>query len=429
MKKRIVSTLLAAAMAASMLVGCGSSAKETAAVQAGKESQAGDTTAQAQEENADDAGASDKPLKVVYLCNGNLGDKGFNDSAASGMQMLADKMGAEVKTIEMGRDETSYEGNYLDVSEQDWDMIVSGTWSVKELAQDIAAEFPDKNYLIFDVSVDRDVVTEGNMMGVNYYSNQAAFLSGVLAAKMLDSGDAKIDPSKKILGFVGSMDTSNINDFLVGYLEGVQYVDPEIKVVTSYVGSFEDVSKCMEMTTQLYNQGAQVVYAPASQSILGAVTAAQKSDKYLIACDQDLYAELKDSDPELAANVISSSLKNVGESIYTSVKGWSEGTMSLDQDYILGLDSGAVGLAKNENYTKLVHEDIQKFIDETEQKVISGDITVGTAFDMTTEDVAALRDGMKPAVADTGPPFLNVKSGVDLGNMRCRKGGAGRMRC
>ena len=396
MKKRIVSTLLAAAMAASMLAGCGSSAKETAAVQAGKESQAGDTTAQAQEENADDAGASDKPLKVVYLCNGNLGDKGFNDSAASGMQMLADKMGAEVKTIEMGRDETSYEGNYLDVSEQDWDMIVSGTWSVKELAQDIAAEFPDKNYLIFDVSVDRDVVTEGNMMGVNYYSNQAAFLSGVLAAKMLDSGDAKIDPSKKILGFVGSMDTSNINDFLVGYLEGVQYVDPEIKVVTSYVGSFEDVSKCMEMTTQLYNQGAQVVYAPASQSILGAVTAAQKSDNYLIACDQDLYAELKDSDPELAANVISSSLKNVGESIYTSVKGWSEGTMSLDQDYILGLDSGAVGLAKNENYTKLVPEDIQKFIDETEQKVISGDITVGTAFDMTTEDVAALRDGMKP---------------------------------
>lgn len=391
MKKRIVSTVLAAAMAASMLAGCGSSAKETAAA-AGKQEQSGDAAAEKNKaESADpaDADASGKKLKVVYLCNGNLGDKGFNDSAASGMQMLADQMGAEVKTIEMGRDETSYEGNYLDVSEQDWDMIVSGTWSVKELAQDIASQFPEKNYLIFDVSVDRDVVTDGNMMGVNYYSNQAAFLSGVLAAKMLDSGDAKIDASKKILGFVGSMDTSNINDFLVGYLEGVQYVDPEIKVVTSYVGSFEDVSKCMEMTTQLYNQGAQVVYAPASQSILGAVTAAQKSDKYLIACDQDLYSELKESDPQLAANVISSSLKNVGESIYTSVKAWSEGTMTLDQDYILGL-------AENENYKAIVPEEIQKFIDETEQKIINGDIAVGTAFDMSTEDVAALRDGMKP---------------------------------
>lgn len=339
---------------------------------------------------------SDKPLKVVYLCNGSLGDKGFNDSAESGMQMLKDKLGAEVKTVEMGRDETSYEGNYLDVSEQDWDMIVSGTWSVKELAQDIAAQFPDKNYLIFDASVDRDVVKDNNMMGLNYYSNQAAYLSGVLAAKMLESGDAKIDASQKVLGFVGSMDTANINDFLVGYLEGIQYVDPEIKVMTSYVGSFEDVSKCMEMTTQLYNQGAQIVYAPASQSILGAATAAQNADKYLIACDQDLYSELAESDKDLAANVLSSSLKNVGESIYTAIEGWQNGEMSLDQDYTLGLDSGAVGLAKNENYKAIVPEDIQKFIDETEQKVIDGEITVGTAFDMSTDEVAALRDSMKP---------------------------------
>lgn len=378
MKKRIACTVLAAVMAASVLSGCGASEKETTGA------------------SAESAGTAEDKLKVVYLCNGNLGDKGFNDSAASGLQMLADQMDAEVKTVEMGRDETSYEGNYLDVSEQDWDMIVSGTWSVKELAQDIAAEFPDKNYLIFDASVDRDVVTEGNMMGINYYSNQAAFLSGVLAAKMLESGDAKIDPSQKILGFVGSMDTSNINDFLVGYIGGIQYVDPEIRVVTSYVGSFEDVSKCMEMTSQLYNQGAQLVYAPASQSILGAVTAAQKADKYLIACDQDLYSELKESDPELAANVLSSSLKNVGESIYTAVKGWTEGTMTLDQDYMLGLDSGAVGLAKNENYTSIVPEEIQNFINETEEKIISGDVEVGTAFDMSTEEVAALRDNMKP---------------------------------
>ena len=389
MKKKVVSVALAAAMTAGVLAGCGgSSSKETTAAPAAEKTEEKADAAESTEAKAEEkTEGSDKPLKVVYLCNGSLGDKGFNDSAESSMQMLKDKLGAEVKTVEMGRDETSYEGNYLDVSEQDWDMIVSGTWSVKELAQDIAAQFPDKNYLIFDASVDRDVVKDNNMMGLNYYSNQAAYLSGVLAAKMLESGDAKIDASQKVLGFVGSMDTANINDFLVGYLEGIQYVDPEIKVMTSYVGSFEDVSKCMEMTTQLYNQGAQIVYAPASQSILGAATAAQNADKYLIACDQDLYSELAESDKDLAANVLSSSLKNVGE---------QNGEMSLDQDYTLGLDSGAVGLAKNENYKAIVPEDIQKFIDETEQKVIDGEITVGTAFDMSTDEVAALRDSMKP---------------------------------
>lgn len=344
----------------------------------------------------DASGGEDGGQKIVYLVNGNLGDKGFYDSAASGIQMMADNLGAETKIIEMGRDETSYESNFLDVSEQDWDLIVCGTFSVSELAQEVAPQYPDKNYLIFDVTVDFDKVTTGNMIGVSYYSNQGAFLSGVLAAKMLlQSGDARIDSSKKMLGFVGSMDTSGINDFLVGYLEGVKYVDPEIQVLTSYVGSFEDVTKCMEMTTQLYNQGAQIVYAPASQSILGAATAAANSDKYLIACDQDLYAQLAESDPNLAATILSTSLKNVGDSLFTAVQGLADGTMTYGNNYTLGLDSGAVGLAKNENYTSIVPAEIQGEIDEVEAKIVNGEIEVASAFNMSTEEVVALRDSMK----------------------------------
>ena len=75
------------------------------------------------------------------------------------------------------------------------------------------------------------------------------------------------------------MDTAVINDFLVGYIEGVKSVDPEIKVMSSYVGSYEDVSKCMEMTTQLYNQGAQIVYVIFS-SPDSSIFADRTPDKY-----------------------------------------------------------------------------------------------------------------------------------------------------
>ena len=150
------------------------------------------------------------------------------------------------------------------------------------------------------------------------------------------------------------------------------------------------------MTTQLYNQGAQIVYAPASQSILGAVTAASNNNKYLIACDQDIYAQLQDSDPELAKAVLSSSLKNVGDSLFTAVEGFANGTMTTDQNYIMGLDSGAVGLAKNENYEANVPEDIRKELEEIEGKIIDGEIEVRTAFQMSTEEVVSLRDEMKP---------------------------------
>ena len=45
--------------------------------------------------------------------------------------------------------------------------------------------------------------------------------------------------------------------------------------------------------------------------------------------------------------------------------------------------------------TNYLQEQFSAMIELT-KKIINGDIAVGTAFDMSTEDVAALRDGMKP---------------------------------
>lgn len=342
----------------------------------------------------DNTGATKGP-KVIYLVNGNLGDKGFYDSAASGIEMIKNELGSEVKVVEMGRDETTYESHFLDVSEQDWDIIVAGTWSVKELVENTSAQFPNKKYIAFDSAINRDIAKEKNVMGISYKSNEGAFLAGVLAAKMLDVKDVKIDPNKRTLGFIGSMDMAGINDFLVGYLEGVKSVDPTIKVLTSYVGSFEDVPKALEMTTQLYNQGAQIVYAPASQSIIGAATAASNKDKYFIACDQDLYSQLSSDQPEIAKNIITSTLKNVGESLLTAVKAAQSNEMTYDKDYSMGLESGAIGLAENENFKKIVPQNIIDEVNAAKDKVIKGEIKVNSAFTMTSEEVAALRDSMK----------------------------------
>ena len=374
--KKLGSLMMVGVLVGTMLVGCGKGSSSE--------------TKDAKKEGSSDA------MKVSLLCVGNLGDKGLNDSTAKGMERMEKEMGAETKIIELGRDESSYEGNFFDVSEQGYDLIISGTWSAKEVIEQMSVEYPENKYLCFDCAVDRDVATEGNIMGITYEGNQAAYLCGVLSAKMFEVENEKIDPSEKKLGFIGSLDTAVINDFLLGYIEGVKSVDPEIKIMTSYVGSYEDVSKCMEMTTQLYNQGAQIVYAPTSQSILGAVSAAQKADKYLIACDQDLYTELKDTEPELAPYVLSSSVKNIGESLVAAVQGWKDGSMSFDENYVLGLESDAVGLAKNENYESIVPEDIRAMIDEVEQDIIDGKIKVSTAFDLSTDEIAKIRDAMKP---------------------------------
>jgi basic membrane protein A len=342
------------------------------------------------------AAPADRAFKVVYLVNGSLGDKGFYDSAASGIRRIASELGCETNIIEMGRNEASYEGYFLDESEKDWDLIISGTWSVSELTHEIAAQFPDKNYLFFDGEVDFSKVPSRNIMGVTYKSNETGFMAGCLAARVLVSGAPKIEPGRKILGFVGSMDVPNINDFLIGYMEGIKYIDPEIKLLTSYVGSFEDVPKCLEMTTQLYNQGAQIVYAPTSQSMLGAVTASSNKDKYLIACDTDIWEIMEGTDANIVRNVLSSSLKNIGDSLLVAVRDYRSGVKKMGENYVMGIETGAVGLADNDNYRAVVAAEVRDEMTRIAGRIAAGEVRVGTSFGMETSEVANLRNAMKP---------------------------------
>lgn len=392
--KKLVSLLLAVLMLAGLFAGCSSSetaeqpADDTAQTEPAASEDAAQDTA---DETQDNAAGEAQDKKVVFLVNGNLGDKGFYDSCAEGINRLGSDHGCEIKIIEMGRDETAYETYFRDVSEQDWDLIVACTWSVQEVFEEVAADYPDNEYLFIDGEVSSE-----NMVGITFRSYETAFMAGCLAALQLDSGSQKIDPEKRIVGFVGSMDTAGINDFLVGYIEGVQYIDDSIKVISSYVGSFEDVATCLEMTTQVYNQGAQIVYAPASQSIVGAVTAAKNCDKLFIGCDTDLYSMMVDTDPELVANVMSSSLKNMGDAIVLAALGMWDGSITTGENYSMGLAEGAVGLADNANYQALVSEDIRAQLDEIASKVIAGEITVDSAYTMETAEIESMREAAKP---------------------------------
>lgn len=391
--RRVFAQILASSLAVGALAGCGSGNNGKTDV---KETASEAATSSTNQNSPAAAKDGEEPWKVLCLLNGSLGDKGFYDNAASGMYRLRDELGYEINVIEMGRDETTYKDYFIDESEKDWDLIISTTFSVKDLVSEIAVEYPEQKYMCIDTSLDFDVVTTGNVMGVTYQSNETGFMGGALAALMLKSDNEKVDATEPVLGFVGSMDSANINDFLVGYIEGIQYIDPEIKLLTSYVGSFNDVAKCLEMTTQLYNQGAQIVYAPASQSILGAVQAAADTDHYFIACDNDIWNMMSESNPDMVNNVLSSTLKNVGDSLFDAVTGLREGTYQVGENYVLGIKDGAVGLAVNANYEEKVPADIRAKLEEINSKIEDGSITVGSAFGMSTDEVASLRDGMKP---------------------------------
>ena len=334
--------------------------------------------------------------KIVLLLNGTLGDKSFFDSAAAGMDLIKAKYGdkVDVKTIEMSYDQTKWEPTLLDVSTQDYNVIILGTWQMTDALTKIAPQYPDKKYIIFDTSVDYTKGNLGNVYSITYKQNEGSFLAGVLAAEVTKSTLPLANKDNKI-GFLGGMDIPVINDFLVGYIQGAQYVDKTIKVAISYIGSFDDSAKGKEMALAQYNQGADIGFNVAGQAGLGQLDAAKEAQKYAIGVDSDQAAIFETTDPAKSKLILTSVLKRVDQSLLRAIDMQMDGTAKYGQAEALGFKEGCVGIVKNANYTATVPAAVQTELTDLEAKIVSGDIVVGSALGMETAALDALRTSVK----------------------------------
>lgn len=347
-----------------------------------------------EKKEADKKTATKDKLKVACLINGNLGDKSFFDSADNGMKLIKEKLGYDVKTIEMGFDQTKWKPTLQDVSEQDYDLIVVGTWQMKETLEEIAPQYKEKKYIIFDSSVDYAKADLSNVYSIEYKQNEGSFIAGALAAKVTTSKMPLANPEKKI-GFLGGMDTPIINDFLVGYIQGAQYVDKDTKVAVSYIGDFENSAKGKEMALAQYNQGVDIGFNVAGQAGLGQLDAAKDSKKYAIGVDSDQAMLFKGKDSAKSDLIPTSVLKRVDNSLLRAMQLMKDGKLEFGKREVLGLKENAIEIVENEFYNKLISEDVRKEMKDVKDKIVKGEIKVNTAFGMQKADLDKLRNSVK----------------------------------
>ena len=397
MKKKFLCGAAVMAMTASMLFGCaGDSAEETTA--AGKETSAEagaekETEAKADAEKKETEAASGEKVKVTLLVTGSFGDKAFNDSAQAGMKKIESEMGdqVEVEMIEMGSDKTKFEGSMLDAAESDADIIITGLWDMKEITEQVAQEFPEKKFIIFDTDVDYTLGDLSNVYSMSYKQNEGAFLAGVLAASVTSS-DMEFANEDAVIGFVGAKDTAAvINDSAVGYIEGAQFVNPDIKVLVSYVGSYVDSATAKELALTQYSSGADCVFVAAGPASVGVIEAGAESQKYVIGVDSDQALAYEGKDE--ANYIISSAIKGVGDSLFSSIERAQAGELPYGEHETLGPAEGAVGLADNEIYNTVVPEDVRTAVDGAKEKLLAGEVTVDTAYGMGEETLKGIING------------------------------------
>lgn len=387
MKKKLISILLASAL----LAGCGGS---TDTGTSSTEEAASGTEAAASTE----AASSGKVYNVVYLVNGNLGDKSFFDSAEAGLETLQEDGRITLKTIEMGgtdADKPTWLSTLYEVSDSgEYDLIICGTYQMPDYLKEVATEYPDQKYLIFD---DNTYVGENdNVVNMTYKQNELGYVVGTFAALQTQDTSLENINEDKVLGFVGGIDSPVINDFLYGFIVGAQNVASDIKIDTRYANSYVDTAVAKEYALSMINDNnVDIIWGVAGNAGNGAVEAAlENGGCWFIGVDSDQELTLSS---DLAAITLTSGLKNIGNSLIWFFDEWDAGTTYWGTEVSLGLAEGGVGIVTDKNYDKYVSDDTKAQVQAAIDAVTSGEVEVPTA--LTEEGNAAvteLREEVRP---------------------------------
>ena len=311
----------------------------------------------------------ENPLSVALVLHGTLGDKSFFDSAAAGMEKAVAELPVEVKIIEAGYDRSRWQPALADAVDTGFDVVIAGTFDMTGFVVELAPEYPDTKFIVFDDAPDFSTGCCANVLALQYQTSSAGYLAGYAAAKLSTSG---------ILATIIGMEFPTVTDFKVGFDEGVMVANPDITILNAVAGTFSDPAKGKEIALAQLAQGADVIFPIAGGTGIGALQAVRDAGKLAVGVDSDQATIFAATDQAQADVIFTSVEKKVGDSLFLALQQTLEGTAAYGTAVLLGLPEGAVGISKNAYYEKLVPAEVRAEVDDLEAKINSGEIVPAT---------------------------------------------------
>ena len=342
--------------------------------------------------------AAAETRNVAYLVNGNLGDKSFFDSAASGLNKLEEDGRITLNTIEMGgtdADQPKWLSTLYEVADsEEYDVIVCGTYQMPDYLKEVAEAYPDQKFVIFDD--DTYAGEDDNVCNIVFKQNDLGYIVGTFAANMTTDTSVEGINEDKVIGFVGGYDSPVINDFMSGYIAGAQAVDPDTKIDVRYTSDYVDTAKAKEYGISMINDSkCDIIWGVAGNAGNGAAEAIlENGSGWFIGVDSDQELTLSE---DLAAITLTSGLKNVGNALVWFFDELDAGNEHYGERVSLGIVEGGVGIVTDKNFDKYASDDTKAAVEAAIEGVSNGDIVVPSAFDEGGNDAAAeLREEVRP---------------------------------
>jgi basic membrane protein A len=323
---------------------------------------------------------------------GGVDDKSFNQLAYDGAEAAEAELGWEARVLESAA-ETDYQPNINSfVASGECNLIVTVGFLLGADTEAAANANPDQPFAIVDFAygdkvdenfepvLDADgntipAITNGNVQGLVFVIDQAAFLAGYIAADQTQTG---------IVGTFGGINIPPVSAFMEGFAQGVAYYNGEkgtdVQVLGwsiedqdgLFTGNFDSLEDGRAFAENLADEGADIILPVAGPVGLGAAALVQERGLRIIGVD----ADWNDTAPEYSDVILTSILKNIHIAVLDAAKAVDAG--NAGELLVSTLASGGVGVAPITNAMN-DNAGLQAELDALIAAIIAGDIVTSSS--------------------------------------------------
>lgn len=212
-------------------------------------------------------------LKIAVLTDALFDDKGWGTASYTASELIKSKYGFEVAT-EDNVAIPDIEQTLRNYAEAGSDLIIAHGFQWGDPALRVGEEYPNVKIVVFT-----GLVKSHNVASIFPMQQEGSFLLGALAGMMTKTN---------VIAYVGGEEYPNLINIFEGFEQGARAVNPEIRIVGTYLNDWDNPPKGKEATISIIRQQrADIIFHVADSSGRGVIEAAEENGVFALGAVQD----------------------------------------------------------------------------------------------------------------------------------------------
>lgn len=295
-------------------------------------------------------------FRVALLTPGSISDQSWNGGAYQGLLRIRDSLGASISHIQT-KTPAEFEENFRQYGNQGYDLVFGHGFEFQDAARAVGASYPRTQYVVTSGNT-----SSGNVSGMVFGFAEPSYLAGMIAGAMTRSNR---------LGVIGGTELPPVRESFRAFAAGVHRVNPGAKIVTGYIGNWDDVSAGKEQALAQLASGVDVIFQNADAAGLGIFQAVREANHaYVFGTNSNQ----NDLAPDVALGSVAIDLPHAFLTVAREIRDhtFKPGIITL------GMRQQVVDLVLNPRLTARIPGATRRSVDSTRALMLQGTFTVPT---------------------------------------------------